>query len=714
MRFQYLILLSILILWGSALCAQPVVVLHDSLHSKRVAEELYYLPDSEGAYTIEQVSSSAFAARFRQAPKQSPNFGYLSDTYWFRIQLHDSLLTPRSFLFEIAYAALDSIYLYQQNSSGAWEARLTGEVFPFSDRQMHHHHFLFPVKLAQGGLNTFFFRVSSEGAMTFPVYITETAYLQQEIAFTYFKYGLYYGALFLILLYNLFLFFSLRLKPYLYYCLFIFFSIISQAFLYGHFQQFIWQNAGFTNNMLSGFTLYMAVGFALKFTVSFIRTRRFIPLLHRIIHYYTYAVFGLGFLNLFGLYRYLAPVIPAVYILAVILIIIAAAIAWHKGQATARLFLLAWLVFLIGVFAYSLQSLGVYGDLETATSLVILGSVAEALLLSLALADRIRQYRLDRQKANEQSFISFKEKKDLLEQQQQVLEQRVEERTQKLQEKQKEVIKQNRQLFDQQQVIEQQNQQLSLLNENLERIVGTRTGELRKANLALHKRNQQLEQFAYIISHNIRGPVASMIGLLKLFNRQKISGQDNIQYLDYLNNSVNKLDAVISDLGQVLTLEQNMEKQFREIQVSKAVQGILDKLHLQMCEAQPTIHVDYQEDNMLVHAAYLESILYNLISNALKYRKPDDKLNLCIRTWQEADMCYISVSDNGLGIDLEQYGKKLFSLYQRFHIHKEGKGLGLYMVKRQVESMGGSVLVESQPGEGSTFTVCLPLQRDLS
>ena len=205
-----------------------------------------------------------------------------------------------------------------------------------------------------------------------------------------------------------------------------------------------------------------------------------------------------------------------------------------------------------------------------------------------------------------------------------------------------------------------------------------------------------------------------MIGLIKLFNRSKISGIENLKYLDYLQKSVLKLDNVITDLGQVLTLEQSTEKHLKEVQVSKAVQGILDKLHLQMSEAQPTIETDFQEENIYGHSSYLESILYNLISNSLKYRKPDDKLSLSIRTWLEAEMYYISISDNGMGIDLDQYGKKMFSLYQRFHIHTEGKGLGLYMVKRQVESMGGSIQVESQPGQGSTFTVCLPQQRDLT
>ncbi|AHM59179.1 multi-sensor signal transduction multi-kinase [Flammeovirgaceae bacterium 311] len=713
MRFQYFILLISLLLLGGGLCAQPVVVLHDTLQTNRITAELFYLPDPDGSYTIDQITDSSFADRFKPAPKDSPNFGFMQNTLWFRIQLQDAAVTPKEFLLEIAYPALDSILLYQQSSSGTWVSRLSGEVLPFSQRRGYYHNFLFPISLQQQGINTFYFRVATEGAMTFPVYVKEASYLQQEIPSSYFKYGLFYGALFLILLYNLFLFFSLRLKHYLYYCLFIFFSIVSQAYLYGHGQQFIWQHGGFNNNLISGFSLYLAIGFALTFTISFIRTRRFVSKLHRVMYYYTYFVFGLGFLNLCGLYRFVSPLIPAVYMLAVIMIVVAAAIAWRKGQATARLFLLAWLVFLVGIFAYSLQSMGLFGNLETATTLVMVGSVAEALLLSLALADRIRQYRLDRQKASEQAYISYREKKELLEQQQQVLEQRVEERTQKLQEKQKEVIRQNRQLFEQQQLIEQQNQQLSLLNENLEKIVGTRTGELRKANLALHKRNQQLEQFAYIISHNIRGPVASMIGLLNLFNRQKISGKENLQYLDYLYNSVNKLDNVIQDLGQVLTLEQNMEKHLREIQISKAVQGILEKLHLQMLEAQPSIEADYQEDHIWGHSSYLESILYNLISNALKYRKPDDKLNLSIRSWQEADMSYISVSDNGMGIDLEQYGKKLFSLYQRFHAHKEGKGLGLYMVKRQVESMGGSILVESKPGAGSTFTVCLPHQRVL-
>ena len=430
---------------------------------------------------------------------------------------------------------------------------------------------------------------------------------------------------------------------------------MSQSLLYGHAQQYLWPSGGIIINLLTGFTLYLSTGFALLFTINFVQTKRYVPLLHRPLIYYTCAIFLLSILLVYGPYSVVLAIIPLVYITTVIIIIVAAAIAWHKKLKTARLFLLAWVVYLIGLVMYSLQSMGVFGGVETASNMVMAGSVIEALLLSLALAERIRQYRLDRQKASQQLLVAYQEKHE-------VMEQRVSERTSKLQEKQKEVIRQNRQLFEQQQLIEQQNLQLSLLNENLEKIVSSRTGELRKANLTLHKRNQQLEQFAYIISHNLRGPVASIIGLIKLFDREKMADQENLQYLDYLYQSAIKLDAVISDLGQVLSLEQNLDKHLREIHLPTVVEGIRYKLQQQIKEGNPTIEAQYQEENIYSHPAYLESIMYNLISNAIKYREEEKQAVIEVKARKENDIFYISVSDNGLGIDMEQFGGRLFSL----------------------------------------------------
>jgi signal transduction histidine kinase len=109
--------------------------------------------------------------------------------------------------------------------------------------------------------------------------------------------------------------------------------------------------------------------------------------------------------------------------------------------------------------------------------------------------------------------------------------------------------------------------------------------------------------------------------------------------------------------------------------------------------------------------AYLHSIFYNLLSNAIKYRNPGRLLLVCVRSHQENGYVCITFSDNGLGIDLDRHQESLFGLYKRFHLHVEGKGLGLHLVKTQVEALNGSVAVESQEGKGSTFTVKLPIKK---
>jgi signal transduction histidine kinase len=111
-----------------------------------------------------------------------------------------------------------------------------------------------------------------------------------------------------------------------------------------------------------------------------------------------------------------------------------------------------------------------------------------------------------------------------------------------------------------------------------------------------------------------------------------------------------------------------------------------------------------------VHAIepYMESIFYNLISNAIKYQSGDRKLQINISSYPDGSNVILEVKDNGIGMDLDQSGSKLFGLYQRFHDHVGGKGLGLYLVKTQVEALGGSISVESEVNEGCTFRITFP------
>ena len=105
--------------------------------------------------------------------------------------------------------------------------------------------------------------------------------------------------------------------------------------------------------------------------------------------------------------------------------------------------------------------------------------------------------------------------------------------------------------------------------------------------------------------------------------------------------------------------------------------------------------------------AYLESIILNLLSNAIKYRDPEKKPMVTINLFQENENVFLTVSDNGLGIDMEKHGDKLFGMYKTFHGNKNSKGIGLFITKNQIESMGGTIKVESEPGKGTTFEIKL-------
>jgi len=121
-------------------------------------------------------------------------------------------------------------------------------------------------------------------------------------------------------------------------------------------------------------------------------------------------------------------------------------------------------------------------------------------------------------------------------------------------------------------------------------------------------------------------------------------------------------------------------------------------------ETNAQINIDITSSPMLYAISpYLESIFYNLISNAIKYRNPDKRPVITVRLVDHFDHTLIIFSDNGLGIDLDKHGKTIFNLYKRFHLHVEGKGLGLFLVKAQMVAMGGRVEVESEPGKGTAF-----------
>jgi signal transduction histidine kinase len=229
---------------------------------------------------------------------------------------------------------------------------------------------------------------------------------------------------------------------------------------------------------------------------------------------------------------------------------------------------------------------------------------------------------------------------------------------------------------------------------------------LQSAAESLLQRNKDLEEFSYIVSHDLRGPVANMLGLTALFRNPAMPAEQYKDLVPYLEESAKRLDTTIRDLNEVLSIRNNAMKTRESVNVIEALEFITKSLKTEISENQVKILTDFSQLNEIYTVkSYLESILYNLISNAIKFRSPNRAPQVRLQAIQGSDFDCLTVSDNGLGIDLRSGTYKIFGLYQRMHTHTEGKGFGLYLVQTQIEALNGKIEVESQIGQGTTFKV---------
>ena len=274
---------------------------------------------------------------------------------------------------------------------------------------------------------------------------------------------------------------------------------------------------------------------------------------------------------------------------------------------------------------------------------------------------------------------------------------------------QKEEIHQQREeITAQKDDIAEKNKILHISNSQLEIKIADRTKDLSNANNELISYNGQLEQFAYIIAHNLRAPVARMLGLLDIFKASGFLNNDNRFYIEKIGVSAKELDEIIGDLNKLLEIKNNL-KDFREdVELETKFIHVCTTLERQIKENNVVFDIDFQVKTIHSVSLYIDSIFYNLVSNAIKYRSVDRQVYIQISSRKDKNTTVITVKDNGMGIDMQKYGDKIFSLYKRFHTHVEGKGMGLHLVKLQIETLGGTIKIESKLDEGTTFTIAFP------
>lgn len=224
----------------------------------------------------------------------------------------------------------------------------------------------------------------------------------------------------------------------------------------------------------------------------------------------------------------------------------------------------------------------------------------------------------------------------------------------------------------------------------------------------LKSQNEELQRFAYITSHNLRAPIVNISSLLELYDVKHPENTENKEVIENLKVSTSILNSTLEDLIEVVSIKKNKIPKVERINFKQLTSNVEKSLSKQISDSRAVIHKDFSKVPEINYIySHLENFLINLTTNAIKYKHPDRDPIIEISTQQEKNFIVLIFKDNGIGIDLERYGDRLFGLYQRFHSHVEGKGLGLYLVREQIRAHDGNLKVESSVGEGTTFKIFL-------
>ncbi|AWM12743.1 hypothetical protein DI487_01885 [Flavobacterium sediminis] len=232
--------------------------------------------------------------------------------------------------------------------------------------------------------------------------------------------------------------------------------------------------------------------------------------------------------------------------------------------------------------------------------------------------------------------------------------------------------------------------------------------KLEELTQKLTRKNSQLANFAHIISHNLRSPVANLTSLNYLYTNTSDPEEKDL-LMSKFQTVITRLSETLDTLVETLKIKESSNDDLELIYFDEILERTKEMLTGQILESDAKIISDFNKaENIKYKRTYLESIFLNMITNAIKYRSAEQAPVIRITTsYAEKGKTIVTFSDNGLGIDLEKYGTKLFGLSKTFHQHKDAKGVGLFMTKNQIESLGGTITVESQVNSGTTFTLTL-------
>lgn len=669
--------------------AQKSIIYNTTEDILSIGENVLIYEDSVGNLSINDIVDKIFTP----SKSKVPNLGISKSTFWIKIPVINKSKS-KQLLLELSLAIIDSLEFYSQSNNGEFQIIKTGDAYSFKQRKYKDPNYLFDLDFSNNKSKSFYLKIKGNEAIQLPLKITTKKNIFEQIKTRDILSGLYIGIMLVMILYNLFVYTTVRDKSYLYYVIYIGFIILTQTSLQGYTYQYLWPN----NLFLSKYSLIIFPSFAaisgLIFMNVFLKTKeystRLIKFSYGLITPYILA-FIIAFLGEIGLSQVIIQMssgVTSIFMLIVPIIIL------RKGYKPARYFLVAWSVFLIGVIVFILKDSEVLPFNDFTRYTMQIGSAIETVLLSFALAARINIYK--------------QEKEDLIRNQNLILEQQVKERTLEL------------------------NKTLTDLKETQSQLVDA-------------EKMSSLGQLTAGIAHEINNPINFVSSNITPLRRDL----EDIYLLIKKYDELSITDDVSEKLKEIEILKEELDFDYLKTEIPEIIKGIEDGAtrtkeivrglrnfsHLDEAEQQKVDINEGVESTLILiktkfnnislktelsslpiiecYPSKLNQVFMNIIDNAVgainSKNYADEKPKVLIKTYTESNSIIFKVEDNGIGMT-ENTQEKMFEPFFTTKDVGKGTGLGLSIAYGIVEKHLGKIEVESRLNKGTVVTVKIPIK----
>jgi signal transduction histidine kinase len=386
MRFSRFFCFAILCLCSLNVAVSQPLDLRKHQKDIEIGAAVGFLEDPEGNLGIDEVKAF-HQERWKHSDVSVPNFGFTRSAYWLKFTLQGETAKSRRMLLQIAYPALDGLELYVPQADGSYTVKKTGDHQLFQERDVNNRNFLF--KLDVEGHQTYYLRCETAGSMKIPLKLFDPEHFQQVDEEQMIAIGFFCGIIIAMLLYNSFLAVTIRDMNYVYYIGYIGLLLAFTLSLNGIAYQYLWPRNIWLANYSIPLAIYGSSFFALQFSSRFLRTDRYAPLVDKFISAIKiWALVGTTLMPFIS-YKVTTQSSTALALFVNLSLMTAGILLVRRGHRSARFYMIAFAAIWCGMAAKSLQTLGLIPVSSFSENGVVIGSMMEVILLSLALGDKI-------------------------------------------------------------------------------------------------------------------------------------------------------------------------------------------------------------------------------------------------------------------------------------------------------------------------------------